>query len=223
MARVYRHPYQVHQALEAGATWEQIAMAAGIDEAAARAEYREFAEGQHRLWTGELGGGAGRFGMDDEVHLQDGKTRSCGCLAREVHAESLRSRATTHGLSRHALFHTWAGMLERCENPDHEAYARYGARGITVCPEWHDVAAFITWIEANLGPRPEGQSLDRKDNDLGYLPGNVRWADSREQSRNSTRYGLTAAGRQARDRQIAKLRAGGMSYAAIGRQMGGAS
>lgn len=157
------------------------------------------------------------------VHLQDGKTRSCGCLAREVHAESLRSRATTHGLSRHALFHTWAGMLERCENPDHEAYARYGARGITVCPEWHDVAAFITWIEANLGPRPEGQSLDRKDNDLGYLPGNVRWADSREQSRNSTRYGLTAAGRQARDRQIAKLRAGGMSYAAIGRQMGGAS
>ena len=65
MARVYRHPYQVHQALEAGATWEQIAEATGTDEARSRQEYRKFAEGQHRLWTGGLGGSAGRFGMND--------------------------------------------------------------------------------------------------------------------------------------------------------------
>jgi hypothetical protein len=65
VARVYRHPYQVHRALEAGATWGQIADATGGNEDQARHEYREFAEGQHRLWTGELGGSAGRFGMND--------------------------------------------------------------------------------------------------------------------------------------------------------------
>jgi hypothetical protein len=68
VARVYRHPYQVHQALEAGATWQQIADATGISEDQARREYREFAEGQHKLWTGELGGRQGRFGMDDDEH-----------------------------------------------------------------------------------------------------------------------------------------------------------
>jgi hypothetical protein len=61
VARVYRHPYQVHQAVEAGAAWEQIAEATGTSEARARAEYREFAEGQHRLWRDY----EGRYGLND--------------------------------------------------------------------------------------------------------------------------------------------------------------
>ena len=58
VSRVYRHPYQVHQALEAGATWEQIAEATGTDEARSRQEYREFAEGQHLLYQHYEGNGA---------------------------------------------------------------------------------------------------------------------------------------------------------------------
>ncbi len=65
VARVYRHPVQVDRALQAGATWEQIADACGCSEAHARQDYRDWAEDQHRLWTGELGGSAGRFGMND--------------------------------------------------------------------------------------------------------------------------------------------------------------
>jgi hypothetical protein len=65
VARVYRHPAQVDRALQAGATWEQIADARGCDEAQARQEYREWAEGQHGLWTGQLGGEPGRLGMND--------------------------------------------------------------------------------------------------------------------------------------------------------------
>jgi hypothetical protein len=61
VARVYRHPGQVHHALEAGATWKQIADATGTDEARARQEYREFADGQHRLWQAY----EGRWGLDD--------------------------------------------------------------------------------------------------------------------------------------------------------------
>jgi hypothetical protein len=68
VARVYRHPAQVDRAVQAGASWEQIADACGCTEDQARQDYRERAGGQHRLWTGELGGGSGRFGMDDEAY-----------------------------------------------------------------------------------------------------------------------------------------------------------
>ncbi len=58
LARYYRHPAHAHRALQAGATWAQVAAATGRDQAQARRDYREWAEDQHRLWTdfnGELG------------------------------------------------------------------------------------------------------------------------------------------------------------------------
>ncbi len=50
LARYYRHPAHAHRALQAGATWEQVAAATGRDEAQARRDYREWAEDEHRLW-----------------------------------------------------------------------------------------------------------------------------------------------------------------------------
>ena len=64
VARMYRHPANVDRALEAGATWEQVADALDCDQAQARQDYRKWAEGQHRLWAGEYGDG-GKFGMND--------------------------------------------------------------------------------------------------------------------------------------------------------------
>ena len=79
-------------------------------------------------------------------------------------------------------------MMQRCHNPASDRYDNYGGRGITVCPEWHDVAVFIDWIEENLGPKSEGMSIDRwPDNDGPYAPGNVRWATDAEQMRNTRR------------------------------------
>jgi hypothetical protein len=69
VARVYRHPCQVHQALEAGATWQQIADATGTDEAKLRAEYRKFAEGQHQLWAEDSLTGI-RLGLDDAQYAE---------------------------------------------------------------------------------------------------------------------------------------------------------
>jgi hypothetical protein len=48
IARYYRHPSQVHKAVRAGATWDQIAAAAGITAEAAASAYHEWAEGQHK-------------------------------------------------------------------------------------------------------------------------------------------------------------------------------
>ena len=75
-------------------------------------------------------------------------------------------------------------MLNRCENPDSRSYGNYGGRGISVYPDWHDVTAGVAWIDAKLGPRPEGCSLDRIDNDGNYEPGNVRWATALQQAGN---------------------------------------
>jgi hypothetical protein len=48
IARYYRHPSQVDQAVKAGATWDQIAAATGTRAEEARTAYREWAEGQHK-------------------------------------------------------------------------------------------------------------------------------------------------------------------------------
>lgn len=86
-----------------------------------------------------------------------------------------------HGLSQTPEYQVWRNMLRRCEDPTDPSYDDYGHRGITVCEQWHDVAAFV----ADMGPRPSDKhSIDRIDNDRGYEPGNCRWATWSEQMRN---------------------------------------
>jgi hypothetical protein len=65
IARYYRHPSQVDQAVKAGATWDQIAGATGGDPDQARQAYREWAKGQHRLRSDFPGG---TIGLGDEEY-----------------------------------------------------------------------------------------------------------------------------------------------------------
>lgn len=48
--------------------------------------------------------------------------------------------------------------------------------------------SFDEWF-AELGPRPEGCSVDRIDNLGHYEPGNVRWATQSEQNKNRRKRG----------------------------------
>ena len=74
-------------------------------------------------------------------------------------------------------------MIQRCSNPNTSQYEHYGARGITVFPEWR--ASFVAFIGA-VGRRPSDlHSLDRfPDVNGNFEPGNVRWATDEQQGRN---------------------------------------
>lgn len=78
-------------------------------------------------------------------------------------------------------------MIDRCTNPKNKRWKRYGGRGIAVCDRWFSVADFYNDILAEIGPRPDGMSIDRRDNDGHYEPGNVRWATSSQQRVNQRR------------------------------------
>jgi hypothetical protein len=85
-------------------------------------------------------------------------------------------------MSRTSTYEIWAGMIARCHRVnDSEHYARYGARGITVCDRWR--YSFENFL-ADMGVRPDGLSIERVDNDKGYSPENCVWATKVEQQRN---------------------------------------
>lgn len=88
-----------------------------------------------------------------------------------------------HGMSRTKIYKIWCSMIERCYTPTHHAYARYGARGITVCESWR--LSFEQFYK-DMGERPAGKSLDRINNNHGYSPDNCRWATQEQQQNNNS-------------------------------------
>lgn len=86
-----------------------------------------------------------------------------------------------HGMYRTPTHISWKSMLNRCQNPKNNQYKNYGARGITVCREWLNFSQFLK----DMGERPKGTTLGRKDNDGNYEPLNCEWQGGKEQRHNS--------------------------------------
>lgn len=84
-------------------------------------------------------------------------------------------------------YNSWRAMILRCRNPRRRDFRWYGARGIQVCPQWLrppvGTGGFDQFL-TDLGPRPEGTTLDRIDVDGHYEPGNCRWATVIVQANN---------------------------------------
>ena len=134
-------------------------------------------------------------GREDEVRaqtLRSGVADQCrDCCSRAVGKISFR-----HGHSRLGKlspeYISWQSMRTRCLNPKEKRWYLYGGRGIKICDRWLlvDGVGFKNFLE-DMGPRPEGKTLDRFPNVNGnYEPNNCRWATPKEQAGNQRKHGL---------------------------------
>lgn len=119
--------------------------------------------------------------------LRNGQTKSCGCLQKERTSVAAKKANTKHGDARDFKvapeYRAWDAMIRRCHNKNHKSYPDYGGRGIKVCRRWR--TSYINFLN-DLGRRPSSQhSIDRRKNDKGYSPNNVRWATSKVQNQNT--------------------------------------
>ena len=117
----------------------------------------------------------------DGTSLRRGKTKSCGCHK----IESSIKHGCRKGGHKGEHYNRWSSIKQRTSNPKNKNWSRYGGRGIEMHEPWFDsFILFKKWLDDNLGPCPEGCTLDRIDNDGNYEPNNLRWATAEQQRRN---------------------------------------
>lgn len=112
-------------------------------------------------------------------NLKSKNSQSCGCL--------MLDKVSRHGDYKTSEYCIWSAMSQRCSNPNAPEYRNYGARGILVCDRWNPKktdSAYLNFLE-DMGRRPGKMfSLERKNNNEGYNPGNCEWADKKAQRLN---------------------------------------
>lgn len=122
----------------------------------------------------------------------EGKTKSCGCYAKEVAGKS----SLKHGMCNSREYGAWKNAVRRCTNSKDPGWDDYGGRGIFVCERWSgdSTSGFINFYE-DMGEAPEGASLDRIDVNGPYSKENCRWATYFIQNYNTRRHKTNTSGR----------------------------
>jgi hypothetical protein len=114
-----------------------------------------------------------------EASIKSNRSKSCGCVAKE----NSTPRPVRHGYSRRNRapeYKVWSAMLSRCRNQNDANWPRYGGAGITVCKRWYRFENFIR----DMGKRPAGKRLGRKNVTNGYTKKNTLWVTMEESANN---------------------------------------
>lgn len=75
-------------------------------------------------------------------------------------------------------------MRRRCLDPTFVSYPYYGGMGIKVDAKWADAVDGYRAFVADMGERPKGMTLDRRDPYGDYDADNCKWATPLGQSWN---------------------------------------
>ena len=108
---------------------------------------------------------------------------SCGCVKEKQDIINLGIK-NNHKLTHHPVYSIWRAMVNRCDNPNNQAYKYYGGRGIKVCDEWHDIRIFSKWADKNGFEPNKDLSIERIDVNGNYCPENCCWIKKELQARN---------------------------------------
>lgn len=117
-------------------------------------------------------------------HLRNGHVQSCGCMRSEMAAAATKKAAAER---RSTTKSTYKGMVRRCHDERSQQFRYYGAKGVSVCDRWLYGDGTKTGWECffeDMGPKPEGLTLERKNPYRGYSPDNCKWATWAEQQQN---------------------------------------
>ncbi len=113
--------------------------------------------------------------------VNTGNTKSCGCLV----GKTLASQNKKHGMSNHCLYPTWQSQKQRCTNKKNKAYKNYGGRGLSFDKGFIDFKKWLDYVLSLEDAMKKDFTIDRKNNNIGYIKGNLRWTNRSVQMANT--------------------------------------
>lgn len=123
----------------------------------------------------------GKFKIVRTGELRSGYTQHCGCSRKRKHKYSTKSSECG------PTYRCWFDMMRRCYNPKCKSYRNYGAKGVEVTKRWRGKGGFDRFVE-DMGLKPPGLTLERKNPFGDYQKSNCRWATRKEQSLNKRKH-----------------------------------
>jgi len=116
----------------------------------------------------------GNTTYQNTFHLKVGNVLSCGCYRKECDV--------LDGWSQTPTWSSFRSMHQRCDGEDKRG--DYLRKGIVVCEKWElSPTGFFNFLD-DMGERPEGRTLERKDTNGNYSPENCKWDTPSNQAFN---------------------------------------
>lgn len=148
---------------------------------------REKSNTRRKYWNCKCS--CGNLKIISSDSLLSGKSKSCGCLRKEILTELHK----THGATNTREYNSYHDMKKRCLNSNTGQYINYGGRGIRICGSW--LESFENFY-ADMGSCPSDKhSIERVDVNGDYTPENCIWADSFTQAANRRTHKDNSSGR----------------------------